>query len=121
MAGLPAASIRTLHPIPPPAPPVPTYADEEVPVHDDVNAALKFEAEETATVKHEEVGLAYVAAIKIEDEKPFRADPFRLQCVGGRPRSPSTSPPPRRSIGDLVKIRPRTPVNYRLARPYHRR
>ena len=108
--------------LPPPAPPAPTYNDEEVPVHDDAEAALKVEVEEASTVKKEEVGLAYIAAIKIEDEKPaFRSDPFHLQRVGGRPRSPSVSPPPRRSIGDLVKGRQRTPVSYRLARPYHRR
>ena len=108
--------------LPPPAPPGPTYADEEVPVHDDAEAALKCEVEVASTVKKEEIGLAYVAAIKIEDTKPeFRADPFHLQRVGGQPRSPSVSPPPRRSIGDIVKGRPRTPVNYRLARPYHRR
>ena len=108
--------------LPPPAPPT-LYADEELPVHDDADAALKVEVEEASTVEKKEVGLAYVAAItlKEEDVKPFRADPFHLQRVGGRPRSPSASPPPRRSIGDLVKGRPRTPVNYRLARPYHKR
>ena len=108
--------------LPPPAPPYPAYADEEVAVHDDAEATLKVEVEEASTVKKEEVGLAYIAAIKLEDAKPkFRADPFHLQRVGGHPRSPSASPPPRRSIGDIVKGRPRTPVNYRLARPYHRR
>ena len=103
--------------LPPPA----RYPDEEVPVHDDVDAGLKVEV--ASTVKQEPVQLAYVAAIKLEDEKPFRADPFHLQRLGGRPRSPSASPPPpvRRSIGDHVKTRERTPVNYRLNRPYHRR
>jgi len=104
--------------LPPPA----RYPDAEVPVHDDIDAALKVEI--ASTVKAEPIQLAYVAAVKVEPEvKPFRADPFHLQRLGGRPRSPSASPPPpaRRSIGDCVKTRPRTPVDYRLNRPYTRR
>jgi len=114
-----APSLAIARPLlPPPA----RYPDEEVPVHDDVEAGLKVEV--ASTVKHEPVQLAYVAAIKLEpEEKPFRADPYHLQRLGGRPRSPSASPPPpaRRSIGDSVKTRQRTPVDYRLNRPYTRR
>ena len=74
-------------------PPPTRYPDEEVPVHDDVDAGLKVEV--ASTVKQEPVQLAYVAAVKLEeDEKPFRADPFHLQRLGGRPNSPSNSPPP---------------------------
>jgi len=119
-----APSLAISRPLLPP--PAARYPDAEVPVHDDVDAGLKCEV--ASTVKQEPVQLAYVAAVKLEaEDKPFRADPYHLQRLGGRPRSPSTSPaaspppPARRSIGDCVKTRPRTPVNYRLNRPYFRR
>ena len=120
-----APSLAIARPLlPPPA----RYPDEEVPVHDDVDNGLKVEVASTVDhkpVKDEPIQLAYVAAIKLEDDvKPFRADPFHLQRVGGRPFSPSPSPSPppvRRSISDHVKTRQRTPVNYRLNRPYSRR
>ena len=122
-----APSLAIARPLLPP-PPSNVYPDEEHPVHgDDVDAGLKFEVakSETATVKQEPVQLARVAAIKLEDSPEFRADPFHLQRIGGRPFSPSPSPSPpppaRRSIGDSVKTRSRPPVNYRLARPYNRR
>ena len=109
-----APSLTIARPLlPPPA----RYPDEEVPVHDDVEAGLKVEVKPDP-VKQEPVQLAYVAAVKVEEE--FRADPFHLQRLGGRPHSPSP-PPVRRSISDEVKTRARTPVNYRLNRPYHRR
>ena len=116
-----APSLTIARPLLPP--PSASYPDDEVPVHDDVDAGLKVEVASTVEVKPP-IQLAYVAAIKVEEVKPFRADPFHLQRVGGRPFSPSPSPSPppvRRSIGDHVKTRPRTPVNYRLNRPYHRR
>jgi len=101
-------------------PPPTRYPDEEAPVYDDVEAGLKVEVASTVKVEEQKpIALAYVAAVKIEDP-PFRADPFHLQRLGGRANSPSP-PPARRSIGDEVKTRTRTPVNYRLARPYNRR
>ena len=112
-----APSLAIARPLLPP--PSARYPDEEVPVHDDVDQGLKFEV--ATTVKHEPVELAYVAAIKLEDAPEFRADPFHLQRVGGRPNSPSPPPPARRSISDIVKTRARPPVNYRQTHPYHRR